>query len=726
MHLFRIFTLVIALLPTLLFADTYPEVVFDNSIVNGAYAKSRVSYQGNSWVENVNKHLLISDTLFFTPGNALSLKYLSQAEGHWETTVNYSRQKFNYTLDEGDFLSIRMYVHSPHTKMQDLPKIFVQQHRYVSDTLSIAPYISKLEHKKWIQIKIPIKQFKKLSKQAPIIGIGFAQNAASSKYHQLFIDQIEFLPLKYSEIPLRSAAVLSEAKAYDKTVNLSWQLPLTPSIRYIKIYRSTDGKAFTPVGIRPIHMQSCLDMVPLVGAKYYYKITWVDYNYNESPASAVREVQTSALPEDEILKLVQLANVNYFVENFDINSGMYLPYRSKNKVIVSTKETAGAILSLIVGVQNEFVNRQTALNRISKITFFLLKSQHKHGIFAAYYDARKSIPEYRNELAIYDVQATGAILEALLIARQYFKEDNEAEKDLRTRITQVYERVNWQAIANSDNLLRSKLALLDDNDINNVPLSNLDEAINTYLLAAGHPKFALPSSAYFDAVYHQVKKIKQDTSVTINPYYYDETIQIDDFRELKSSASKDTLVNLSVFDTVYRYGMELPFGELQNSLLKLYRPFLTVRPTLISDSLVNWEQVLHNYMHFVKRRDNELGVGANSSNIWGYYQQRDGGDASYRINPAIGPASIIVDKNVGIKSLLSLYQQYGPILFTEFGFRGWLDLRNDDVSDEYISTNQAAIAIMIENARTGLIWELYESIPELLQSRQILFGNKSR
>ena len=63
---------------------------------------------------------------------------------------------------------------------------------------------------------------------------------------------------------------------------------------------------------------------------------------------------------------------------------------------------------------------------------------------------------------------------------------------------------------------------------------------------------------------------------------------------------------------------------------------------------------LHNYMHFVKRRDNELGVGANSSNIWGYYQQRDGGDASYRINPAIGPASIIVDKNVSYSMLFVL------------------------------------------------------------------------
>lgn len=725
MHLFRVFTLVITLLPTLLFADTYPEVVFDNSIVYGAYAKSKVRYKGNSWVENVNKHLLVSDTLFFTPGNALSLKYLSSAQGHWETTINYSRQKFNYTLDEGDFLSIRLYIHSTHTQLNDLPKIFIQQHRYVSDTLSLAPYINKLEHKKWLHIKIPTKQFKKLSKQSPILGVGFAQHATSSKYHQLFVDQIEFLPIKYSEIPLRSAAVLSEAKGFDKAVHLKWQLPLTPSIRYIKIYRSLDGKNFSPIGIRPIHMQSCLDIVPLIGAKYYYKITWVDYNYNESPASAVREVQTAALPDEEILKLVQQANVNYFVENFDINSGMYMPYRSKNKVIVSTKETAGAILSLIVGVQNEFVNRQTALNRISKITFFLLKSQHKHGIFPAYYDARRGLPEYRNELAIYDVQATGTILEALLIAREYFKEDNEAEKDLRARITQLYQRVNWKAAAMDNNLLRTKLALLSENDVNTAPLSNLDEAINTYLLAIGNSPQSIPASVYNDAVYYQFKNVKQDTSVTVNPYYYDETILMDEFRDLKPTAVKDTLANMSVFDTVSRYGVTLPFGEPQSSLLKLYRPFLTVRPELIQDSMVNWNEVLYNYMHFVKRRDNELGVGANSSNIWGFYKQLDN-DATYRINPAIAPASIIVDKNIGARALMNLYQQYGHILFTEYGFRAWLDLRNDDVSDEYISANQAAIAVMIENARTGLIWNLYERIPELLQTRQMLFGNKGQ
>lgn len=47
-------------------ADTYPEVVFDNSLVGGSYAKSLVRYSGSSWVENVRNHLLVSDTLFYS------------------------------------------------------------------------------------------------------------------------------------------------------------------------------------------------------------------------------------------------------------------------------------------------------------------------------------------------------------------------------------------------------------------------------------------------------------------------------------------------------------------------------------------------------------------------------------------------------------------------------------------------------------------------------------
>lgn len=713
----------ISLLPAILLADTYPEVIFDNSIVRGAYAKSKVLYTGDSWVENVNKHLLVSDTLFFTPGNSLSLKYLSSKGGFWETSVNYSRQKYNYTVDDSDVLSIRINIKSTNTTLKDLPKLFIRHQHYASDTLSLEKFITAIEYNKWIHLKIPVKNFRITNKQAPILGIGFAQHTASTLYHHIFIDQIEFLPIKYSEIPLQSAAILSEAKGYDKAVHLSWQLPLTPSIRYIKIYRSEDGKEFQPVSIRPIHMQSCLDIVPLIGQKYYYKVTWMDFNYKESPASTVKEVETKPMKDEEIIRLVQLANVNYFVENFDINSGMYMPFRSKNKVIVSTKETAGAILSLVVGVKNDFVKRQTALNRISKIAFFLLKSQTKNGIFPAYYDARKGVPEYRSDKAIYDVQATGSIIEALLIAREFFNENNETENDLRKRITQIYQQVDWSSLLDNNDLLKSKLALLEENDSKNVPLSGLENAINTYLLAIGESKFAITSSTYFNAVYSKFETIKQDTTQSINPYFYNETITEDEFHALKTTHKVDTTVQISVLNSHVAYGLDLPFGKLNRSLLDLYEPFLTIRPEIINDSLTNWGKALQNYLHYVKRRDNEIGLGASNSDIWGFYKSNDS-VSGYRINPAIGPSSISIDKSIGTKSIISLYKQYGNILFTEYGFRSWLDLQNDDVSDEYNSANQAAIAVMIENAKTGLIWDLYDKIPELKSKREALFRNK--
>ena len=723
MHYLRILLFIVTFLPISLIADTYPEVVFDNSIVKGSYAKSNVTYSGKSWVENVNKHLLVSDTLFFTPGNALSLKYLSSTNGDWETTINYNRQKFNYTVDDSDFLSFRIYIETAHTTLNDLPKVFIRQKNSASDSLSLAPYISKLEHGKWLQIKIPVKKFNIADLQASVLGIGFSQNGSSEKLQHILLDQIEFLPRKYPEIPLRSPAILSEVKAYDKAVHLKWQLPLSPSIRYIKIYRSADGKNFDPVSIKPVPMQSCLDMVSLMGQKYFYKISWMDYNYQESPASAIKEVQTNSMSDDDILKLVQLASVNYFVENFDINSGMYMPFRSKNKVIVSTQETAGAILSLIVGTKNEFISRQSALKRISKITFFLMRSQHKNGIFPAFFDARKGIPEYRNDLAIYDVKATAEIIEALLIAREFFNENNETEKDLRNRITELYQQINWKAVLNKDNLLKSKLALLQENDNKNKPLSGFSRSINTYILATGNTANAIPTASYFDAVYHKFESIKVDTSQSVNPFYYDEQIEDIDILRDENPNIIDTMMKVPVFDSITEYGVQLPFGNLQTSLLGLYKPFLTIRPDLINDSLTNWNEVLTNYFHYIKRRDNELGVGVTDSDIWGYYKRFDN-SSQFRINPAIASSSIFLDKKLGTNSIIDFYKQYGNLLFSEFGFRSWIDLRDEDVSDEYISDNQTAIAVMIENSKSGLIWDLYQKIPELKQARASLFGNK--
>ncbi len=718
-------------IPLYVVADTYPEVIFDNSLVKGAYAKSKVEYQGYSWVENVNKQLLVSDTLYFTPGNALSLKYNSHIDGNWKADIRYSRQKFHYRVVDSDMLSFMIYVKSKETNINDLPRILINQFSGASEVVSVENYITNYGTGKWIQVKIPVKRFNLQSRELAITSISLLQNRTSTHTHHVFIDQIEFLPQKYSDIKLTAAAVLTEAVAYDRMVHLKWQLPLTPSIRYIKIYRSEDGEVFTPISIRPIHMQSCLDVVPQIGGKYYYKITWVDYNYKESAFSTVREAQTKPSSDESIIDLIQLTHVNYFVENFDVNSGMYLPYRSKEKPIVSTKETAGAVLSLIIGAERKFINRQTAFNRISKIAYFLLKAQHVNGIFPAHFDGRKGLPEYRKGTASYDVEATSSLIESLLIAREYFDKDDENERDLRNRITELYQAINWQKIMmNGEHLiLKSKLKLVDDQEQfqnQNFALTGPNSSINAYLLGISSAKFPLAKQAYYDGVFHSYNAYTYEKidDVEIDIYADSAIYEQEEYNTIPAVVFVDTIARNPIIDPIQKYGVNLSLGEYHGSMIDMYEPFWTIKPDLLKDSLLNWRETIQSYVQYVKRRDNETGVGVNNSDIWGFYQHRDS-IGGYRINPAISSSAVIVDPKLGIDATLALYQQYGHILFTEYGFRAWLDLRNEDVSDEYFARNQASIAIMLENYKSGLIWRLYEKIPELKNGRQLLFTHKN-
>ncbi|WP_140938952.1 glucoamylase family protein [Sphingobacterium lumbrici] len=727
MKIFKLLFSFIVFVPTFLVANTYPEVIFDNSLVKGVYAKSTINYSGKSWVENVNHHLLVSDTLFFTPGNALSLKYISAEEGNWKAEIKYSRQKYHYKFDNDDFLSIRIFVKSTETGVEDLPKLYVKQPNSTSMSFSLEKFIIDYEVNKWVQVKIPISAIRDINFNEPIGAIGFQQHKSSNRLQHIFIDQIEFLAKNYPQVKLSSPAILTDAVPYDRQVHLKWQLPLTPSIHYIKIYRSEDGENFKPIGIRPVQMQSCLDMVPILGRKYYYKIAWVDYNYQESPFSAVKEIMAKELKESQLLDLIQLAHVNYFVENYDVNSGMYMPFRMKDKAVVSTKETGGAIISLLIGAERKFISRQAVYGRISKIVYFLLKAQNNKGIFPSYFNGRGGVPEYRNDSPQYDVSATSNILEALLIAREYFSGDSVEEVDLRKRITKLYEGINWQELTleGTNDILRSSLPAAGDlNTPLQLTLHGINESINTYFLAMAAPKFPLPLTSYYNAVYHNYSSYKPDPieegEVDIHAdSLASDTLLLSENQKLVTLI--DTFIQTSILKDTLLYGSPLKLGEYNRSLMELYKTFLTVSPDLVQDTVLDFKEVLNSYVHFVKRRDNEMGVGSTDSDIWGFYQHRDS-IGNYRINPSIAPSSIFVDKEVGLQAVLALYHQYGNVLFTEYGFRSWLDLRNDDVSDEYLATNQSTLSIALENYRSGLIWKLYAQIPELKAVRESLFA----
>lgn len=710
--------------------ESYPEVIFDNSLVKGSYARSNVAYSGESWVENVQGNLLVSDTLFFTPGNALSLRYQSAHQGDWDVLIRYSRQKFHYRVASDDVLSVKLFVASPHTAADDLPSISIQQGRNQSISVALADYVEDYNHSTWINIKIPLHEFAGLNIDRAISGIRFRQLGNKEQINHLYLDQIEFLPNQYSEAPLTSGAILQKATAHGQHVELEWQVPLTPSIRYVKIYRSEDNKEFHAVAIRPTYMLSGLDRVPALGKRYYYKIAWVDYNYRESPFSDVLEVETEPLQDQQLIDLTQSASINHFVENYDVNSGMYMPFRLKDKAPVSVRETGGALLSLLIGVENGYVSRSLFISRIQRVVDFLENAQNNNGFFPAFFDGRRGLPVYLDDQPRYDVIATSALIESLLIVRQYLSEDTAQENQLRAKITGLWDRLDWRGLVykNDSLLLRSSIDMVDE-VFNEQPIVGINAGLTAYMLAIASPKRGIPAEAFGHAIQFRLDpeqlleteneinnpvggdpqltdSLQQSATVTNEPILPSDTLQID-------SALQDTSL----------YGIRLPFGPPSSSLLDMYSAFTTISP---EDAVVNGfdlKEILQKYTAVAKRRDNEIGVETTHADIWGVYQRRDS-TGSFRINPAISIASMFLNEQQASRSLKALYNEFGEALFSEYGFRSWLDLRTADVADEFLGTNQSSVVILLENARTGLIWNLYQAIPEIRSARERIFKSK--
>ena len=68
-------------------------------------------------------------------------------------------------------------------------------------------------------------------------------------------------------------------------------------------------------------------------------------------------------------------------------------------------------------------------------------------------------------------------------------------------------------------------------------------------------------------------------------------------------------------------------------------------------------------------------------------------------------------------------RRYGAWLWGEYGFRDAFNLDDSWVNDLWMGLNQAPMVVMIENYRTGLIWKLFMSNPELQTMKSRVFHN---
>jgi exo beta-1,2-glucooligosaccharide sophorohydrolase (non-reducing end) len=516
-----------------------------------------------------------------------------------------------------------------------------------------------------------------------------------------------------------------KATAYERHIDLKWDaVPDDQLERYI-IYRSLDNdRTYQPIGTQPRGITRFTDYLGAPPQTAHYKVAASDSSYDQSPLSNSASVTTRAFTDDELLTMLQEECFRYYYEGAHPDSGTTLENIPGDDRIVATGASGFGIMALIVGVDRGFITRDEGLARMQKIVAFLERAPRYHGVWSHFMDGHTgaSLPVFSMFDNAGDLVETAFLIEGLLAARQYFHRDTNAERDLYDRITQLWTSVEWdwyRRSPDSDALFwhwSPEFAW----HINH-RLTGYNEAMIVYLLAIASPKHSVPADLYYSGWAGQ-------SAAAVN---YRRGWSGDEAVATKSKAAKARVKSVATAGDEYLnghsyFGIKLDVGVGSGGpLFYAHYSYMGFDPRGLRDrftnyfdnnrnmALINRAWVEANPKHFVGYSAANWGLTA-SDGPKGYLAHApDDGDDDGTMTPTGALSSFPYTPEASLAALKYFYRERGADIWGIYGPRDAFNDSADWISPIYMGLNQAPIVVMIENYRSGLIWKLFMSNPEI-------------
>ena len=290
-----------------------------------------------------------------------------------------------------------------------------------------------------------------------------------------------------------------------------------------------------------------------------------------------------------------------------------------------------------------------------------------------------------------DLVETAFLIQGLLTVRQYLDADNISESNLIFRINQLWESVEWDWYTKGgQNVLYWHWSPQYNWDMN-LQIRGHNETQIIYVLAASSPT-------------HDINKLTYD-----NGY-----------------AQNGNIKNGSTY-----YGYELPIGYGRGGpLFFTHYSYLGLDPRNLVDqyadywqqnrnhTLINRAYCIDNPKNFIGYSEDCWGLTA-SDNHEGYSAHSPSNDKGV-ITPTAAISSIPYTPEESMKVIRFLYYQMGDKLWGDHGFYDAFNPTVNWVADSYLAIDQGPIICMIENHRSGLLWDLFMSSPEIQEGLEKL------
>lgn len=411
-------------------------------------------------------------------------------------------------------------------------------------------------------------------------------------------------------------------------------------------------------------------------------------------------VVVNPLTDDQIMNLTQRETFKYFWDYAGANSGAakerYHPNNpSDSQNVITTGGSGFGLMAILVGIERNYISKTQGVQRLTQILNFFENADRFHGAWSHWIDdgTGATIP-FSTQDNGGDIVETAFFAQGLICVKEYFKNGTTEEQALANQADALWKGVEWDWYTNNQNKLLWHWSPTNEFAIN-LELKGYNETLIAFILGAASPDYAISSD-----VYHQ------------------------------GWASSGSIVS-----SLSQYSIPLILdhaGSGTGPLFWAHYSYLGLNPSNLNDQYANyWNlNVNHtniNYQHCVSNPHNFADYGPDCWGLTASYSRNSDGSVGYSAhependNGTISPTAAVSSiPYTPEKSLAAMHYFYNNDLMGPAGFYDAFNPQYNWVTERYLAIDQGPQIIMIENYRTGLLWNLFMQNEDVQNGLDIL------
>lgn len=385
------------------------------------------------------------------------------------------------------------------------------------------------------------------------------------------------------------------------------------------------------------------------------------------------------LSDEELLETIQKQTFQFFLRETNPRNGL-VPDRASNKFELRVKSPASiaavgfGLTAYAVGVERGWTDYAYASELARRtLLFFRDQAQHEHGFFYHFLDSEAGRRTRGAEVSPID---TALFLAGALFAAEYYD-----QPEIKQMAQEIYERVDFEWMLNGGQSLA--LSWTPERGFNKHRWDHYDESMIMYLLAMASPTHPIPAESW--------KQIS---------------------RPAGSYADYHLIQMPPLFTHQYSH-IWIDFKDKNDGFADYFK-------NSVNATLANRQFAIDQQSRYATYDENTWGLTA-SDGPSGYraygappgWAQHDG-----TVAPTACGSSIVFTPKESLACLRNLYENYGDKLWGRYGLSDAFNVDQDWYSDQVLGIDQGPLILMIENYRSGLIWQVMQNASFLKEGMQ--------